>query len=133
VDQIGGQYAFVVIDCEAGLEHLSRRTAGNVDALIILSDPTLRGLDTAARVIEVASSLRTQVGCTVFAFNRVRDGIPESLQQAARDRGLDHPLTIPEDPLVGRLDAEGKPLTGLPADSPALEAVKRLLEQAAVL
>lgn len=133
VDQIGRQYPRVVVDCEAGLEHLSRRTAGDVDVLLVLSDPTLRALETAARVFELVSELHTQVGRRAFAFTRVDGDLPAALLGAARERGLPEPLAIPEDPEIRRLDQEGQPLASVPAGSRCLEAVRGLLGETGLL
>ena len=133
VDQVGKQYKYVVVDCEAGLEHLSRRTAGDVDVLILLSDPSIRGLDTVKRVTELVSELKTKVGRMVFAFSRVSDGVPPERVAAARERGLPDPLAIPEDPEVRSLDVKGEALVGVKPDSPAFAAVKRLLREVGVL
>ncbi|MGD0113696.1 MAG: AAA family ATPase [Armatimonadota bacterium] len=133
VDQIGKQYAYVVIDCEAGLEHLSRRTAGDIDLLIILSDPSIRSLETARRVVDLVGELKTKVARHVFAFTRVPDGVPAELLDAAKARDLPTPLAIPEDSEVGRLDSRGKPLVSLSPESPSLQGVRALLRQAGVL
>lgn len=133
VDQVGKQYAHVVIDCEAGLEHLSRRTAGDIDVLLVLSDQSLRSLDTAVRVFELVQSLQTRVGRSAFALTRLADGVVPELQEAARARGLPEPFVIPEDPQVGALDRQGKPLVTVAADSPARQAVRALLRSLDVL
>jgi CO dehydrogenase maturation factor len=133
VDQIGKQYRYVVLDCEAGLEHLSRRTAGDVDILVVLSDPSVRGLDTAARVMELIEELHTKVGRNAFAFTRVVDAIPEELMAAARERGLPEPVVIPEDAELRDRDMQGKPLVGVREDSPALSAVRAMLQEVGVL
>jgi CO dehydrogenase maturation factor len=133
VDHISKQYAYVVIDCEAGLEHLSRRTAGDLDVLLILSDPTIRGLDTAARVMELAGSLGTKVAQTAFAFSRVADAIPAALADAARQRGLPTPFTVPEDAQIRSFDARGEPLVAVPPDSPVLGAVRSILTEVCLL
>jgi CO dehydrogenase maturation factor len=133
VDQLGKQYRYVVIDCEAGLEHLSRRTAGDVEVLILLSDPSLRSLDTAKRVTGLIQELRTHVGRMAFAFTRLSDGIPPELVAAARERGLPEPLAIPEDPEVRDLDARGRPLVSVRPDNPAYQAVKELLRAVGLL
>ena len=133
VDQVGRQYQYVVIDCEAGLEHLSRRTAGDVDVLILLSDASVRSLDTVKRVLDLIEELHTRVGRQVFAFTRVADGVPAELLAAARERGLPDPLAIPEDPQVRDLDVRGQALVGVKPDSPAYEAVKGLLREVGVL
>ena len=133
VDQIGKHYRYLVIDCEAGLEHLSRRTAGDVDVLVLLSDLSMRGLDTVARVVELAENLETKIGRKAFAFTRVVDGIPEGLARAARERGLPEPLAIPEDPELRELDVQGEPLVQVSEESKSFAAVKGLLREAGVL
>ncbi|UCC67007.1 MAG: AAA family ATPase [Armatimonadota bacterium] len=133
VDKIGKQYRYIVIDCEAGLEHLSRRTAGDVDVLILLSDLSVRGLDTAARVLELVAELDTKVGKTAFAFTRPADGFPAELQAAAKERGLPEPHVIPEDPELRDLDVQGKPLVEVSEESQALEAVRSILRGVGVL
>ncbi len=133
VDQIGKQYRYLVIDCEAGLEHLSRRTAGDVDVLVLLSDLSMRGLDTVARVVALAENLETKIGRKAFAFTRVVDRIPDELAKAAADKGLPEPLAMPEDPELRKLDMQGKPLVGVSERSKALEAVRRILREVAVL
>src|SRR4030042_1754346 len=62
VDRLSAAYDYVVIDNEAGLEHLSRRTTRDVDLLLIVSDPSLRGIGAAGRVAEVLDELKTAVG-----------------------------------------------------------------------
>ena len=133
VDQLGKQYRYVVVDCEAGLEHLSRRTAGDVDVLILLSDPSVRSLDTVKRVLDLVDSLGTKVGKTAFAFTRVADGIPEELKAAAQARGLPEAAAIPEDAGLRELDVRGEALISVSDDSPAFAAVKGLLREAGVL
>lgn len=133
VDQLGKQYRYVVVDCEAGLEHLSRRTAGDVEVLILLSDPSVRSLDTVKRVLDLIEELDTKVGKMAFAFTRVADGVPEVLKEAAKERGLPVPHAIPEDPELRELDVNGRALTDVGGDSPAYQAVKGLLREVGVL
>ena len=133
IDQIGGQYRYLVLDCEAGLEHLSRRTAGDVDVLLVLSDPSVRGLDTAARVLELVKELDTKVGRLAFAFTRVLDGLAGDLQGAASARGLPEPTLIPEEAELRELDARGQPLIGVAEQSKALAAVRDILVQVGLI
>ncbi len=133
VDQLGKQYRYVVVDCEAGLEHLSRRTAGDVDLLVVLSDPSVRSLDTVKRVLDLVEELGAKVGRTAFAFTRVADGVPEGLREAARERGLPEALTIPEDVELRELDVRGEPLVGVSGESLAYQAVKDVLRHVGVL
>jgi len=133
VDEIGKQYRYLVLDCEAGLEHLSRRTAGDVDVLLVLSDPSVRGLETAARVLELVKELHTKVGRVAFALTRVLDGIAPELQEAARARGLPEPVLIPEDAELRELDARGLPLVSVAEQSKALVAVRDILVQVGLI
>lgn len=132
VDQIAAQYRFIVMDAEAGLEHLSRRTTRDVDLLLLLSDPSVRGVETAARALELIGELRTSVGRHMLALTRV-DRVPPEMEAAIRQRGLTVDATIPEDEELRRLDMEGKPLIGVSANSPALAAVQQVLAAAGII
>jgi CO dehydrogenase maturation factor len=123
IDTIAGAYDFVVIDNEAGLEHISRRTTRDVDLLLAISDPTVRGLIAAQRVFELVDELGTRIGQAHLLINRVPlDEVGEPVlvpELAAKVEELGLPLLglLPQDPLVFDLDALGKPLVDLPDDS----------------
>ncbi|MBN1135938.1 MAG: AAA family ATPase [Anaerolineae bacterium] len=128
VDRLSAAYDYVVIDNEAGLEHLSRRTTRDVDLLLIVSDPTLRGILTAGRVVEVIDELKTAVTATYLIVNRVDgDQLPESLLQAIGDHKLKLAGLIPADPAVGDLDARGEPIVSLAEQAPARRALDAIL------
>jgi CO dehydrogenase maturation factor len=124
MDTIAGAYNFVVMDNEAGLEHISRRTTRDVDLLLVVSDPTVRGLIAAQRVFELVQELGSRVGQAHLLINRVpvdETGEPRLAPElAARVEELNLPLlaVLPLDPAVAELDAQGKPLSDLPDDSP---------------
>ncbi len=122
IDQIAGGYDYVVMDNEAGLEHLSRRTTRDVDRLLIVSDPSMRGLVTAGRVLELSRELKTVVGHAGLVVNRVQGALPPPIAVKAEELGLELVGTIPDDPLVPEFDSYGRPLIELPADAPALQA-----------
>jgi len=132
VDQIAAQYRFVVMDCEAGLEHLSRRTTRDVSLLILLSDTSVRGLETAARALELIRELKTSVGRHLLALTRT-DRVPPEMEAAIRERGLKVEATIPEDDELRRLDMAGRPLVEVGAASPALRAVVGILEAGGIV
>ncbi|MGB3903913.1 MAG: AAA family ATPase [Anaerolineae bacterium] len=134
IDRLSKSYDYVVIDNEAGLEHLSRRTTQNVDLLLIVSDPTIRGLATAERVAHLIEELKTQVGHIRLIVNRVvpnEEGEPElapQLETFIADKQLKLAGLIPADPLVAEYDAAGRPLVELPEETPARRAVKTALD-----
>ena len=128
VDRVARSYAWVVIDNEAGLEHLSRRTTRDVDVLLIVSDPTVRGITTAGRIVELIAELKTKVGAHYLIVNRVSGALTPELERAIADHGLNLLAVLPEDPGIAHLDAVGKALVDLPDDSPACVAMRDIFD-----
>ncbi|MEA1959606.1 MAG: AAA family ATPase [Chloroflexota bacterium] len=123
IDRIADNYDYVVIDNEAGMEHISRQTTRDVDVLILASDPSIRGITTAARTSELIGEMRTHVERIVLVVNRLRDGLPPAIERAIADAGMELIAAIPEDGAVGDLDTEGRPLIDMPQDSPMRRGV----------
>jgi CO dehydrogenase maturation factor len=126
IDALADSYPWVVIDNEAGLEHLSRRTTRDVDLLFIVSDATVRGVTTAGRIAALLDELNTKVGRHYLIVNRAANGLSPELERAIEQNGLELLAVLPDDPLVAEFDAVGRPLVQLPADgalSGALEPV----------
>ena len=128
VDRIAASYAWVVIDNEAGLEHLSRRTTRDVDALLIVSDPSVRGLTTAGRIVDLIDELKTRVGRHYLIVNRVVGDLTPELERVIAERGLNLLAVIPDDPAVAAFDAAGRPLVELPPDSAVVGALAGILD-----
>lgn len=130
IDRLADNYDYVVIDCEAGMEHISRQTTRDVDLLLVTSDPSIRGITTAARMKELIGELRTKVGRVCLVLNRVRSDISAEVKEVIEDSGLELIAMVAEDPQIMDLDARGVPLTELPPDSPlqlgVLEIAKKL-------
>jgi CO dehydrogenase maturation factor len=128
VDRLSDAYDYVVIDNEAGLEHLSRRTTQDVDLLLLVSDPSLRGIIAAGRAAALVDELKTAVGAIYLIVNRVNgDTLPEPLLKAIEDHNLKLGGLIPADPAVNELDALGEPIIKLPEDAPARRSLETLL------
>jgi CO dehydrogenase maturation factor len=133
VDQLSKSYDYVVIDNEAGLEHLSRRTTRDVDLLLIVSDPTTRGLIAAARVAELIHELHTHAGQIGLVVNRVMGDngdepqLAPPLQQIIADNNLQLLGLIPQDPTVAEFDTLGKPLAEMPPDTPVRKRVEEII------
>lgn len=126
IDQLTRSYDYVVMDNEAGLEHLSRQTTRDVEVLFLVADPALRGVVAAARAQALVRELRTRVGPTGLVVNRVRGELPAALLAAIAEHGLILWATLPEDPAVAKLDAPGRPIAELSGDSPLRLAVAEL-------
>lgn len=114
-------YQVVIIDSEAGMEHISRGTIGYPDLLLIVTDPGARGMRTAARIMQIARSLGMSSTPMRLVVNRARQ------TGAATIPGLPEVIaTIPEDPRVEAADLEARPLVSLPPDAPARREISRL-------
>jgi len=129
LDIMTKQYEYVVMDNEAGMEHLSRRTTRGVDVMFIASDPTVRGVRTALRIRDLARELKLDIRRIALVVSRVRDGLPENLRRLAEEANLELAGVVPEDPLIVELDEEGKPLVELPAESAARRAVEDIVSR----
>jgi CO dehydrogenase maturation factor len=128
IDRIADSYPWVVIDNEAGLEHLSRRTTRDVDLLLIVSDASVRGITTAGRVAAVVDELETKVGRHYLLVNRAGGALTPQLEQSIAQHGLNLAAVLPDDPLVAELDAAGQPLWDLPRESALAVAMGGVLD-----
>lgn len=129
LDKISEEYDVVIMDAEAGLEHLSRRTTRDVDALVIITDPTARGIVTAERIRDLIKELEIKVHEIYAVGNRVTPETAEKVEKELRRRGFKVLGLIPEDPYIQKLDLEGKPFINLPEDSLAYQAVGRIADK----
>ncbi len=127
-DHLSEKYPYVVIDNEAGMEHLSRRTTHRVNLLIMVSDPTVKGVKTAKRIDELIDELELDIERRVLIINRLSSERADELLGLARDLGLEVAGTVPDDPLVFQYDLEGRPVYQLPPDSAAVVAVFSILD-----
>ena len=122
------KYNYIVMDCEAGMEHISRQTTRDVDVLLIMSDPTIRGITTAARMKDLIGELRSKIGEVGFIVNRVKGELSPELKKAIGESGLQVIALIPEDSNVAALEMKGSPMTELPQGSPLEIKVKEMIE-----
>ena len=129
IETLSESFDTILIDGEAGLEQINRQVVRRLHTLLIVSDPTSRGMETAAlikKMVEVDKVIRCEkLG---LVFNRVR-GSEDLLGDAARKMGLDVFGMIPFDENIATYDLLGKPLTELPADSPAFAAYCEIVEK----
>jgi len=133
LDRLKGHYDYVVIDNEAGMEHLSRRTTRDVDVLLLVTDPTQRGLITARRMQEMVPGLEIGVGHIYLVLNRLRGGgrdereaIPQPLAEAIEEAELDLVGTIPEESAMAEFEFTGRPLIELPEETDLYQAVREV-------
>jgi CO dehydrogenase maturation factor len=128
LDRLSSNYRNIVLDSEAGLEHISRRTLLSVDHLLIVSDCTVRGIRTAQRISALADEVALPAKERGLIVNRVPNGIlPEAISAAVQATGLTLLATIPLDQNVTALDSDGVPVSSIPPQAPARIAINQLL------
>ncbi|MBI2854407.1 MAG: AAA family ATPase [Chloroflexi bacterium] len=126
IDQMETNYDYVVIDNEAGLEHLSRQTTRDVDVLLIVSDASVRGLVTAARIKNLVAELKSDVRRMGLVINRVPGKIPPAIERQAAETGLEVLAVLPVDNELAGVEEKGEPLTKLSDRSSLREGVADL-------
>ncbi len=121
-------YDYVVIDNEAGMEHLSRRTTKAMDVLVLVSDPTKTGIETAGRLATLAKEMRLEIGCLVLVMNGVRGQPSAAISEAAGELLSCQSFTVPYSEDLLDLNAEGRTLFELSEDDHAYKAVNAMLD-----
>lgn len=129
MDGINAGYDYVVMDNEAGMEHLSRRTTRDVDHLLLVSDGSLRGLAAAEAMVALSQELEINVRNTYLVINRVMGDLPPALRTKAEALGVPLLAVLPYDPLLVEFDSQGRPLVELPADAAISRAVAEVARQ----
>ncbi|MBM4295538.1 MAG: carbon monoxide dehydrogenase [Deltaproteobacteria bacterium] len=129
MDVLQKNYPYIVMDNEAGMEHVSRLTTKDVNLLVLVSDPSWRGIQAARRLKDLSRQLKIVVGRAVLIVNRATNGISPRSQEEIEAQGLELAGLIPEDPLIAEFDSQGRPTYRLPADSPALQAAFGIFER----
>jgi CO dehydrogenase maturation factor len=104
------------------MEHMSRLTTHEVDLLVLVSDPSWRGIQAARRLKDLAQSLKIVVGRPVLIVNRVTNGLSDKAAEEIDTQGLELAGLIPEDHRVAEFDSQGRPTYELPSNSPAIQA-----------
>jgi len=130
MDRIGGNYDYVVMDNEAGMEHISRRTTRDVDHLILVTDTSQRALIAVRRIVEMVPGLDVHVEDMALVVNRVAGGeLSPAWSAAIADLGVKLAGIIPDDPLMAEYDSAGRPLVELPQEARVVQAVYQIADQ----
>lgn len=129
IDSIAKNYDVVVIDTEAGLEHLSRRTTQDVDVMLVVTDSSKRGITTASRIKELAEEMEIKFKHIFIIVNRVTPKLEDLIPEFTKDAGIEVIGIVPEDEIIKEYDFKGKPLIDLPSDSKALNAVNEIADK----
>jgi CO dehydrogenase maturation factor len=122
MERLADNYPYLVMDNEAGMEHISRLTTSNVDVLLIVSDTSRRGLQAALRIDALAKSLNIGVERSMLVVNQVKEDMTEIIQEVIGDNGLTLAGTVPEDRTVYQYDLKGRPTVEIDESNPAVKA-----------
>ena len=128
MDRLSQGYDYVVMDNEAGMEHLSRKTTEDVDTLLLVSNHTVKGVRAIARIRELVTILKLSVKKQLVIINNVSGSLDSLVEKELTQLGLKADAIIPQDELLYRFDLEQKPLVLMPDNSPAVQAVNLVMK-----
>lgn len=129
IDLLAKNYPFVVMDNEAGMEHLSRRTTQGVDHLLFLSDYSIKGIRTVGKIRDLIAELRLSVKKKHLVLDRAPAELDPVLQEEIQRQGVELLGTVPVDNLIVEYDLQGKSLLDLPDEAPAVRRVAGMMEK----
>ncbi len=127
-DKLTDHYQYMVVDNEAGMEHLSRRTSGKVDMLYLVTDYSLRGLRAVRRINSMLNSLKLDVKNLAIIVTRGPEKLSDAFLEEVKEIGLPIAGVIPTDPALLEFDMERRSLLELPDDSLSVGAINKLME-----
>ncbi|MCL2707200.1 MAG: AAA family ATPase [Dehalococcoidia bacterium] len=128
IDALRPNYKFIVMDNEAGMEHLSRGTTDGIDMLLIASDYSVKGIRTAARIRQMVDELKLDVKESSFILTRVPDALDGRVVEELDTLGINPAAFIPRCAEIERFDLEQQSLLDLPDTSPAAVVIAQLLK-----
>ena len=130
VDKYAGNYRYLVIDNEAGLEHISRGTLPHVDTMLLISDCSRRGIQAVGRIAQMIRELDLKPGVMKLIVNRAPNGeLNEGVREEIEKFDLDLVGVLPHDDLVYEYDCEGKPSSTVPETAPVKVALAQIMKK----
>ena len=129
VDKYAKNYSYVVMDNEAGLEHVARGTLPRVDTMLLISDCSRRGIQAVARIAEMIDEMELKPGRMGLIVNRAPGGVlDDGIREEIEKHGLNLLGVLPQDDAVYRCDCAGQPSAKLPQNNPVKEALAGILQ-----
>jgi len=129
LEKLTGNYPYIVMDNEAGMEHISRLTTSNVDVLLTISDTSRRGLQAAIRINDLAKDLNIGVSKSYLIINQTKEAPSDTVLNIIKKNGIELAGTIPEDRTVYEYDLNGRPTIELPEDNTAVLAAYEIFDK----
>jgi CO dehydrogenase maturation factor len=129
MDKLADNYRYLVVDNEAGMEHISRVTTQSIDLFLVISDPSRRSLTAAKRVKELAESMNILKGPCYLILSMVRGEPAPALLEAVKDMDLELAGFLPDDTNLAEMDLTGEPITTLPPENPVVKAANQIFSK----
>lgn len=129
LEKLLDNYPYLVIDNEAGMEHISRLTTKKLDIFYVVSDASRRGLTAAIRIWNLVDELNIEVGSKYLILNQVRGEVAPALMEEIEKEGLNLAGVIPEDDTIYEYDQTGKPTSDIGPDNPAVARAYEVFEK----
>ena len=129
IDRLSDNYAYVVMDNEAGMEHLSRGTTQDIDELLIVSNHSVKGVRTIARIKELVSELKLRVKHQSIVINMVQAQLDPFIVSELEKLGLQADVIVPQDEQIYEFDLRQNALLDLPENSGAVKSIDRLMSK----
>ena len=129
MDRLADNYPFIVMDNEAGMEHISRLTTKNVDILLVVSDSSRRGLQAAIRIDDLARRLNIGVGKSYAVINQIKEAPSDQALEMLKAGELELAGTVPEDRTIYEFDFNGRPTIEMPEDCSSVRAAFKIFDK----
>ncbi|MBU1171652.1 MAG: AAA family ATPase [Proteobacteria bacterium] len=128
-EQLSKNYKYLVVDNEAGMEHLSRRTSGQVDMLLMVTDYSLRGLRALKRIHDMLGSLKLHIQSMGIIVTRAPETLNDAFMKEVEEIGIPILGIVPDDALLLDYDMEQKSLMDLPEEASSVMAIKTMMDK----
>jgi len=128
LDKLLHNYPYIVMDNEAGMEHISRLTTRNVDILLMVSDTSRRSILSALRIDKLARELKIGVSKSYLIVNQVKEALSADILQIIQDAGIALAGTIPENTDIYAYDLNGQPTVSIPPENAAVRAAYQIFD-----
>jgi CO dehydrogenase maturation factor len=129
LDKLMQNYDYLVMDNEAGMEHISRLTTNNIDVLLVVADPTRRGIQAAARIVELTEELGLNIDRKLVVVNQAREGQEKGINEMVEQYKLVLVGMVPEDAELQEFDLAGRPTVELEKDNQAVAASYQIFDK----
>ncbi len=122
-------YPYIVVDNEAGMEHISRGVLPSMETAILVSDCSRRGIQAVGRIAKLIEECEMHPKTVGLIVNRAPGGVlNEGIKEEIEIQGLKLLGVVPQDEMVYEYDCAGKPTTAIPDDSPVKKALYEILD-----